>query len=139
MSITARIVLGCLTVGLAIPVVVAGVALYYLHAIADMAQASEQTHALESARHAEEIIVMLTVIAAVMSITLGLLMGRSLALPIRRLTSQLRDLRDARSGPPAPAPPVNDELRQLWQAVQDLGQARERHRPDPLNLNSLST
>jgi ABC-type transport system involved in cytochrome c biogenesis permease subunit len=120
MSITARIALGCLTVGLVIPVTVAGVALYYLHAIADMAQASERTHALQSATHAGEIVLMLTGIAAVMSVTLGLLMGRSLAVPIRRLTSQLRDLREARPGPPAPAPPVNDELRQLWQAVQDL-------------------
>lgn len=123
MRITTRILLGCVLVGILLPVTACVVALYYFHALADLAQSPDTTLAAQYANQAGQIVIMLTTIAAIMSVTLGLFMGRSIALPITRLTTQLRDLRAGHTTSATPPPPVNDELRGLWQAVQDLARA----------------
>ncbi len=120
MSISARLVIGCAVVGLLLPLISTGASLYYFQKIADLAQGPQKDAAQQAAAKASQTVVMIVVIAIVSSLTLGYLMGRSVSVPIRRLTAQLRNLRLQQPGTPPPAPPVNDELRELWQAVQDL-------------------
>jgi len=124
MSITARILVGCATVGLVIPVIAAVVAIYYFYALAGLVGDPNRALASAYAAQASQVVLMLTLVAGVMSVTLGVLMGRSLVVPVRRMTGQLRDLREGRSVSPAPVPPVKDELRQLWQAVQEIAEGR---------------